>query len=167
MANNVYLGLGSNLGNKIENLQNAVKQINLNDKIKIISYSSLYETSAVGYVDQDNFFNLVLKIITYFSPLELLKEGKKIELQMGRKKNFHWGPRIIDIDILLYDDFIINEEDFIVPHKELTKRDFVLEGLIEIDENLSYPVSKLKLKKYLTKIKTRSILNKSKFELSF
>lgn len=167
MANNVYLGLGSNLGNKIENLQNAVKQINLNDKIKIISYSSLYETSAVGYVDQDNFFNLVLKIITYFSPLELLKEGKKIELQMGRKKNFHWGPRIIDIDILLYDDFIINEEDFIVPHKELTKRDFVLEGLIEIDENLSHPVSKLKLKKYLTKIKTRSILNKSKFELSF
>ncbi len=167
MGSNVYLGLGSNLGNKIENLQNAVKRINLNDKIKIISYSSLYETGAVGYVDQDNFFNLVLKIMTYFSPLELLKEGKKIELQMGRKKNFRWGPRIIDIDILLYDNLIVNEKDFIVPHKELTKRDFVLEGLIEIDENLIHPVSKLKLKKYLTEIKTKSILNKSEFEFAF
>lgn len=132
MKNKVYLSLGSNIGNRQEYIESAIELVGKTEGIKILKKSGLYETSPVGYVEQDLFLNAVIKIETDFSEREILKIINKIENELGRKREIRWGPRTIDIDILIFSDKKINETDLIIPHKEMLNRLFVLVPLIEI-----------------------------------
>ena len=132
MKNKVYLSLGSNIGNRQEYIERAVELIGKTEGIEILKKSGLYETSPVGYVEQDLFLNAVIKIETDFSEREILKIINKIENELDRKREIRWGPRTIDIDILIFSDKKINETDLIIPHKEMLNRLFVLVPLIEI-----------------------------------
>ena len=132
MKNKVYLSLGSNIGNRQEYIESAIELVGKTEGIKILKKSGLYETSPVGYVEQDLFLNAVIKIKTDFSEREILKIINKIENELDRKREIRWGPRTIDIDILIFSDKKINETDFIIPHKEMLNRLFVLVPLIEI-----------------------------------
>lgn len=132
MKNKVYLSLGSNIGNRQEYIESAIELVEKTEGIKILKKSGLYETSPVGYVEQDLFLNAVIKIETDFSAREILKIINKIENELDRKREIRWGPRTIDIDILIFSDKKINETDLIIPHKEMFNRLFVLVPLIEI-----------------------------------
>ena len=132
MKNKVYLSLGSNIGNRQEYIESAIELVGKTEGIKILKKSGLYETSPVGYVEQDLFLNVVIKIETDFSAREILKIINKIENELDRKREIRWGPRTIDIDILIFSDKKINETDLIIPHKEILNRLFVLVPLIEI-----------------------------------
>lgn len=132
MKNKVYLSLGSNIGNRQEYIESAIELVGKREGIKILKKSRLYETSPVGYVEQDLFLNAVIKIETDFSEREILKIINKIENELDRKREIRWGPRTIDIDILIFSDKKINETDLIIPHKEMLNRLFVLVPLIEI-----------------------------------
>ena len=127
-----YLGIGSNLGDKEGYLDYAVDQLNKDDYIKVTKISSYIVTKPYGDVEQDDFLNGCLEIETLYTPQELLAVVNDIEQGAGRKRLIHWGPRTLDIDILLYDREIIMEEKLIVPHIEMTKREFVLKPLSEI-----------------------------------
>lgn len=132
MKNKVYLSLGSNIGNRQKYIESAIELIGKTQRIKILKKSGLYETSPVGYVEQDLFLNAVIKIETDFSAREILKIINKIENELDRKREIKWGPRTIDIDILIFSDKKIDEMDLIIPHKEMLNRLFVLVPLIEI-----------------------------------
>lgn len=130
----IYLSLGTNLGNKKENLQNAVKL--LSEKINILKISSFYETEPVGYKDQPWFMNIVVEGTTLLTPEDLLVFTQSIEQAMKRVKTIVNGPRIIDVDILLYEDIKINTETLIIPHPRMTERAFVMYPLFEIVPDL-------------------------------
>ncbi len=158
MINVVFLGLGTNIGGKRENLDKAINL--LKEKINIKKESSIYETKPLGFQQQDNFYNQVLKATTEISFTELLYFVKYIEETMGRKVTFKHGPRIIDIDILLYNDEIIKTNDLIIPHPELQKRDFVLIPLLEIEPQLQDPISKKSIRELIDDLKERYIISK-------
>ena len=124
--------MGSNIGNRQEYIESAIELVGKREGIKILKKSGLYETSPIGYVEQDLFLNAVIKIETDFSEREILKIINKIENELDRKREIRWGPRTIDIDILIFSDKKINETDLIIPHKEMLNRLFVLVPLIEI-----------------------------------
>lgn len=130
--NKVYLSLGGNIGDRKEYIQKAVDMIGEIDGIKILEKSGLYETTPVGYLEQDLFLNGVIKIETEFSARDILKIINRIEIELDRKREIRWGPRTIDIDILIFSNKKTNETDLIIPHKEMLNRLFVLVPLIEI-----------------------------------
>jgi len=136
-----YIGIGSNLGDRKENCLRAVRLLREND-INVLKESSLYETEPWGVKDQPRFINMVVMVETTKPPMELLKTLKSIESKMGRRPSKRWGPREIDLDILLYDDMIVDEEELKIPHPLLEKRDFVLVPLAEIAPNLIHPISR-------------------------
>lgn len=143
----VYLCLGTNLGNKEENLNLAVE--NIRKRIgEVTSLSSFLETAPWGFESENSFLNAALCVETSLEPHQLLSVLKEIEVEMGRKSksvNKVYSDRIIDIDILLYDDLIINTEDLTVPHPLMTERDFVMIPLKEIAGDIIHPVTKEKL----------------------
>lgn len=134
----VYLGLGTNIGDRAANLQKAREALAAFSTIK--AKSSLYETEAWGYTHQAPFLNQVLAIQTRLSPLSLLKKLKDTEAEMGREESFRWGPRLIDLDILFYDQQIIRLPSLTVPHESLHERAFVLVPLAEIAPDFIHPV---------------------------
>jgi 2-amino-4-hydroxy-6-hydroxymethyldihydropteridine diphosphokinase len=134
-----YLGLGSNLNDPKGNINRAIELLAENPRIEILQVSSTYETSPVGYKDQPDFINAVALIETTLSPRELSDAVHGIEDVMGRKRIFKWGPRVIDIDVLLYGDEIIDEEGLKIPHPMMMDRRFVLEPLAEIAPDLVLP----------------------------
>lgn len=136
--NKVFLGLGSNLGNREENLLKAQKLIN--KKVgKVHSKSSIYETAAWGITEQNAFLNQVLEIETVFSPDAVLHLLLKIEKNMGRIREIKWGERSIDIDVLYYNNEIISTENLVVPHPFIQERKFVLVPLCEIAPVFIHP----------------------------
>ncbi len=135
----VFVGLGTNLGDREENLALARQQLTALSSSAIVVCSSIYPTLPWGRTDQPEFLNQVVSIDTRLSPRELLQELLYIEEIMGRKREEYWGPRIIDLDLLLYGDQVINEPDLVVPHPWLTKRAFVLTPLLEIAPDLKMP----------------------------
>ncbi|MEH7380085.1 2-amino-4-hydroxy-6-hydroxymethyldihydropteridine diphosphokinase [Bacillus sp. JJ1533] len=138
MDNTAYIALGTNLGKREQYLCSALKAIQDNN-IAISDFSSIYETDPVGYQDQDLFLNMVIKVRTHLSPIDLLQVLQKIELESGRERKIRWGPRTLDLDILLYNHEYIETERLIVPHPRMTERAFVLVPLFEIDQNLHIP----------------------------
>ena len=127
-----YLSIGSNIGDKEGYLDYAVDQLNKDDYIRVNKVSTYIITKPYGDVEQDDFLNGCLEIETLYTPMELLSIIGDIEQGAGRKRLIHWGPRTLDIDILLYDNDIIMEESLKIPHIEMAKRAFVLEPLAEI-----------------------------------
>lgn len=132
----VYLSLGSNIGDKFAYLKKAIENLKQHEKIEITKYSSLYETAPVGYLNQDNFINQVIELSTSLLPYELLSVCQMIENKLERKRTIRFGPRTIDIDILLYDDLILNDENLTIPHPRMYERAFVLVPLFEINKDL-------------------------------
>lgn len=130
--NDVYLSIGTNMGERFENLQHAVKLLEGKDEIEVVQISSVYETAAIGYTDQADFLNIAVHIKTSYSSSEMLKICQWVEGELGRVREFRWGPRIIDLDILLYNHENIETESLIVPHPRMYERAFVLVPLIEI-----------------------------------
>ena len=130
--NNVYLSIGTNIGERDENLQHAIELLMEKEGLEVVRISSIYETVAVGYTDQANFLNIAVHIRTSSSPSEMLKICQSVENELGRVREFRWGPRIIDLDILLYNHENIETESLIVPHPRMYERAFVLVPLIEI-----------------------------------
>ena len=126
-----YLALGSNLGNRVAYLEKACSLL-LGYPITILKSSPVYETAPVGPQDQDDFLNQVLEIQTSLSPFDLLKSCQNIEQCLGRERTLHWGPRTIDIDILLYENQYIADPQLIIPHPQMKKRAFVLVPLADI-----------------------------------
>ncbi len=128
-----YLGIGSNLGNRRENIIQALKKIKALKDTKIIKLSKIIQTSAQGgAANQAKFLNAALKIQTGISPLKLLQSLKRIEKELGRAETVRWGPRTIDLDILFYGDRIINRKDLVIPHPRIFEREFVVRPLLEI-----------------------------------
>lgn len=138
-SNLIYLSLGSNLGNKEKNLQQAVERMLNIPGVRLLKKSSLYRTDPVGFKEQDWFLNAVLKLESDLSPLEFLDQSQAIENGLGRQRLIHWGPRTMDIDLLLFNQEIIDSPRLQVPHPEMTKRLFVLVPLNEIDPDAFIP----------------------------
>ena len=128
----VYLGLGTNLGDRTGYLSQAIQQLVNNPHIELIKKSSVYETAPIGYVQQEPFLNMVLEVFTSLKPFDLLVLCQEIELLLNRKKTVRWGPRTIDIDILLYENLYMATEALTIPHPRIEERAFVLVPLQEI-----------------------------------
>ena len=135
----VYLGLGSNLGNRQGNLDKALDL--LSQRLRARQVSSIYDTEPVGNIDQPRFLNLVCQVYTRLAPKELLTLVKSIELKLGRAPRTSNAPRPIDIDILFYGDQVVDTPELVIPHPRLTERAFVLVPLAEIAPDLVHPVS--------------------------
>lgn len=135
-----YIALGSNLGDKKAYLDTAVSSLNEIETCKVEKVSSYLITKPYGNVEQDDFLNACLCLKTLLTPFELLNELHRIEQNAHRERIIHWGPRTLDLDILLYDDEIIGTDDLIIPHIEMHKRDFVLKPLKEIAPNKRHPI---------------------------
>ncbi|HVO75463.1 MAG TPA: 2-amino-4-hydroxy-6-hydroxymethyldihydropteridine diphosphokinase [Ignavibacteriaceae bacterium] len=156
----VYLGIGSNLGDKFENFRKAAALINDDGKCRITKASSIYETKPFGFESNSNFLNAVIKIETEYSVLELFRFLKSIEWKMGRKKSEKWDSRQIDLDILFYNDLIYSDENITVPHKGITSRDFVIIPLKELEPDLIHPELKEKIADIRTGHLKKNIITK-------
>ena len=134
-----YLSLGSNLGDRRRNLKEALRMIGETDCVSVEKISPLYETGAVGGVEQGDFYNVVARIETSLSPRELLHLAHRVEKRLDRVHGERWGPRTIDVDILLYGKASIAEKDLVIPHPEMENRAFVLAPLGDIAPLLMLP----------------------------
>ena len=146
----VYLGLGSNVGDRLGNVASAVER--LEQKMRVQLISSIYETDPVGYDYQPQFFNAVVGIETGLTPVQLFNVTKKIEADLGRTPSFRNAPRIIDIDILLYDELIMTTKNLVIPHPRMAERAFVLVPLLEIAPDVLDPRNGQSFKDYLSSI---------------
>ena len=134
-----YIGLGSNLNNPTAQLEQAVEELQALPKSQLNKVSSFYQSKPVGPQDQDDFINAVVEIETSLSPTELFTHLQAIEVAHGRKRRLRWGPRTLDLDILLYGTQTIDTPTLQIPHPEMTNRAFVLVPLMEIAPGLSLP----------------------------
>ena len=135
-----YLGLGSNLGDREENLRKSLSL--LGERGEIIALSSVYQTEPWGYADQPSFLNLVCGFRTYLSPPELLGLVQEVERRLGRVRTIRYGPRTMDVDILLYGDRIVDTPDLQIPHPRIPERAFVLAPFAEIAPDIEHPTLK-------------------------
>ncbi|HCL4437593.1 2-amino-4-hydroxy-6-hydroxymethyldihydropteridine pyrophosphokinase [Clostridium botulinum] len=147
-----YVAFGSNIGEKENYIRKALEKIE-ERKMKIIKVSPIYETEPYGVLDQDSFLNGVVKIETNLTPEDLIGELLNIEKQLDRVRERRWGPRTIDLDIIFYDNLIINEKDLVIPHKDMENREFVLKPLCDIDENFIHPVLKKSVRQLYDELK--------------
>ncbi|MDA9631357.1 2-amino-4-hydroxy-6-hydroxymethyldihydropteridine diphosphokinase [Candidatus Pelagibacter sp.] len=147
LVNNVYLGIGSNLGNRIINIEKA-KSLLLKNNIIFVSVSSYYETLSWPNPRNPKFINIVLRIKTLLNPIELLNLCKFIEVKLGRKKSPKNSPRECDIDLIDFNSSVLQNQ-LILPHKMMHKRNFVLIPLFEIEKNWIHPIKKTSIKKLI------------------
>ncbi len=146
MGNNVYIGLGSNKGDRFNYLLCAVKLISQDKNCSLVKSSSVFETKPYGNIDQDNFYNAVILVDTKYDLETLYYFLIDIEKEVGREKSeIRWNPREIDVDILFYNNLIYKSEILTVPHKDIMNRDFVLVPLIELTDDYIHPVLNIKL----------------------
>lgn len=138
----VFLGLGSNLGNREKNIKEARKRLQESGIARETKVSSIYETEPEGVKEQPFFLNGILEVETSLSPRNLLDALQALERQLGRKKGQKWGARIIDLDILLYGNLVMKEKDLEIPHPLLAERSFVLTPLAEIAPEIVHPILK-------------------------
>jgi len=156
-----YIGLGSNVGDKADNIKKALEILDQFDGLKIVKVSSFYETEPVGYEDQDWFVNAVAKIETTLTAEQLLSIFKRAEKQIGRKDRVRWGPREIDLDLLFYDQIIVNTNDLIIPHPGLHERAFVLAPLAEIAPDFVHPIIKKTIAELLAGLRSQKVVKQT------
>lgn len=152
MKAKAYLGLGANIGERHENLKRAIQLLNDESHVEVTKESSIYETAPYGKTDQPDFLNMVLEVKTDLEPIELLEFCLSVENELGRVREEVWGPRIIDIDVLMYEDLEIDIDNLIVPHEEMHLRKFVLEPLNEIAPNAVHPTFNKTVKELLDEL---------------
>ncbi|QFT87152.1 2-amino-4-hydroxy-6-hydroxymethyldihydropteridine pyrophosphokinase [Bacillus sp. THAF10] len=134
-----YIALGSNQGDRAAYLENAIREIDQHAEISLLARSSIYETDPVGYTDQDQFLNMVIKVKTDLPAIDLLTVLQGLEQFFGRKRVIRWGPRTLDLDILLFNQENIENEELIVPHPRMWERAFVFIPLLEIADRQDLP----------------------------
>ncbi len=160
-----YLSLGSNVGDRTDNLKNAINSIeNLVGKVNKIS--KFYENPAIGF-DGDNFVNICIEVVTYLSPNELLNSLLNIENEYGRRrlKSGEYSSRIIDIDIIFYEDLIINQNGLVIPHPRMQSRHFVLIPMCDLNPNFIHPILGLETSKLLDELEIRNDIVDINFSL--
>lgn len=145
--NKAYLGLGTNIGDRVDFMNQAIKILDSEKDIIITKRSKLYETKAWGYTNQDDFLNMCIEIETNLNPKELLKKCQNVEKNLNRERKIRWGPRTIDVDILFFNDIILQEENLEIPHPRIGERAFVLIPLIDLNEKLK--INEISITKYL------------------
>lgn len=134
-----YLGLGSNMGERQKELAFALEQLQKHPHIRLLQVAAFLETDPVGYLEQDKFLNTAAAVETTLTPHQLLAELQRIEQDAGRVRTIRWGPRTLDIDILLYDSFILDDQELTIPHPRMRERAFVLLPMLEIAPDLPVP----------------------------
>ena len=147
MKSKVFIALGSNIGNLEENLNTALEKLAQFAEVKKVS--SFYITKPQGFLQQADFLNGVCLLETNLAPQDLLKKLKEIEVKMGRKKTFKDGPRLIDLDIIYYDDIVLNTQTLTIPHPRAHQRLFVMQGMLEIAPKHLHPVLKITTEKII------------------
>lgn len=156
MDHTVYLSLGTNLGDRAANLKQAVSS--LPPQMTVKARSNVYETPPWGFTEQGPFLNQVVMATTYLEPELLLKHLKRLETALGREATFRYGPRLIDIDILFYDDLVLNTPLLTVPHPHLHERGFVLIPLMDIAPDLVHPVTGISVREMILLCDTAGIV---------
>ena len=151
----VFVGLGSNLGEREPMIRLALEALSRLPGTRLVKASSLYDTEPVGEVDQPNFLNAVAQLDTELTARQLLWNLLLIEKRLGRVRTQRWGPRTIDLDLLLHGSLVLDEPELTVPHPELTARSFVLVPLVELDPLLVHPVTGETLLHHLSRLNTR------------
>jgi len=146
MMENIFLGIGSNKGDRLNYLKTAVREINLECDTLVEAVSSVYESEPYGNKEQDPFYNAVVKIKSSKSFNSFCPWIKELEKKIGRKPGEKWGPREIDIDLIFFDDLVFNDGCLVVPHKEMMVRDFVVIPMVEIAPDFIHPVEKIRMK---------------------
>ena len=141
-THSVYIGFGSNIGDRLTHIQNAIDALSKTEGITLQKISSIYQTDPVGYETQAQFLNGVAAIQIDLPPLSLLHTLKDIETSVGRQHRIRWGPREIDLDILMYGDLCLQTEKLVIPHPEMHRRRFVLAPLAEIAPDFVHPILK-------------------------
>lgn len=155
MNHTVYIVLGTNLGDRFANLRAAIES--MPPEVAVLAESQIYETPPWGYEDQPAFLNMVVKAETDLEPESLLKYLKQLEAELGREQNFRWGPRLIDLDILFYDDLVIDTPPLVIPHPRLHERAFVLVPLMEVAPDLIHPIFHRRISDFLAELETKGI----------
>lgn len=149
----VYLGIGSNMGDKKAYLEDAIKKISAHAKIRKVRCADMIVTAPYGGVEQDDFLNSAIELETLLAPYELLTFLQELEADAGRERLIHWGPRTLDLDILFYQDFISDDPDLTVPHPDMENRLFVLEPLFQLCPYYMNPVTGKSVKQMLQELK--------------
>lgn len=152
----VYLALGSNIGNRAANLKEA--RASLPPQMDVKAKSKVYETPPWGYTEQEKFLNQVLKVKTYLEPELLLKHLKRLEVALGRKASFQNGPRLIDMDILFYDDLMLESPALVIPHPRVHERGFVLLPMLDIAPDFVHPVKQKSVRDLIAACDLRGIV---------
>ena len=140
-VNRAFISMGSNMGDRLNNLVEAAQAVHGHARIKIMSVSSIYETVPIGYTNQADFLNLVISVETELDAQQLLVACQGVESKLGRIRDVRWGPRTSDLDILLYNNDTIEAENLIVPHPRMHERAFVLIPLLEISSTIAHPAT--------------------------
>jgi 2-amino-4-hydroxy-6-hydroxymethyldihydropteridine diphosphokinase len=156
LKKDIYIALGTNLGDRETNLQRA-KEL-LAPKVVIEQESAIYVTPPWGYEDQPEFLNQVIKVKTCLNPRKLLKALKSIENKMGREKTIRYGPRLIDLDILFYGQRVVQKKNLCIPHPRLHERAFVLVPLGEIAPDFLHPLLKVRVQDLLSQVDTQGVI---------
>lgn len=151
----VFIGLGSNEGDRDANLSRGVDA--LNSLGAVLKISSIYETEPWGYLNQNKFLNQVVMMESVLTPFKLLQGLKSIERQMGRRQTIRYGPRNIDLDILIYDNWVVDRPDLVIPHAEMHQRAFVLVPLCEIAPDLIHPRLQVPIMDLVKDVDTTSV----------
>jgi 2-amino-4-hydroxy-6-hydroxymethyldihydropteridine diphosphokinase len=155
MSHIVYLSLGTNVGDRVANLKQAISS--LPPQMTVKKKSKVYETPPWGYTEQDSFLNQVVMATTYLEPEPLLKHLKRLEVALGRKASFRYGPRLIDLDILFYDDLVLETPLLTVPHPHLHERGFVLIPMMDIAPDHVHPVMQKSIREMIALCNTEGI----------
>lgn len=150
-----YISIGSNIGNKEENIKNSIEKLKEYKEIDVTKVSSIIETEPWGYEEQDSFKNSAIEIRTFLNPKELMTILLTIEDEMKRERIIRWGPRIIDLDIIFFDDYVTSDEFVTIPHPRMEDREFVLAPLNEISPNLIHPLNKKRVFRMLEEIRIK------------
>jgi len=150
-----YISIGSNIGNKEENIKDSIGRLKENKEIKVTKIASIIETDPWGYEEQDTFKNTAIEIKTFLNPKELMKTLLTIEQDMKRERIIKWGPRIIDLDIIFFDDYATSDDYVTIPHPRMEEREFVLEPLNEIAPNYIHPLNKKRVFRMLEEIRNK------------
>jgi len=151
-----FVGMGSNLGEREALIGQALDELAALPDTTLIRVSSLYDTEPVGVIEQPRFLNAVAMLDTELTARQLLWNLQRIEARLGRTRSQRWGPRTMDLDLLLYGDLVIEEDDLRLPHPELARRAFVLVPLVELDPQITHPVSGLSVVQMLARLEHKS-----------
>ena len=160
----VYVATGSNLGDSENIIKDCITKIKANQLIRDVKTSALIKSTPYGVTDQPDFVNGAVEFQTLLSPKMLLEFLQNLENEAGRKKSVRWGARTLDLDILLYEDMIMDEEDLVIPHPDLHNRDFVLMPLVSLNQHLQHPTFNCGMKKLLADLAEKHVISQSQFD---